>query len=95
MWEINSWEGNQESMKYVTHTLVKEESSSIVPGGSQGHEHRHRVVDKLGGETASVVLVKLKMRFSPEDAMQSAGVLRSREEGEIAIIWASMEVHGL
>lgn len=36
---MNSWEGNQESMKYITHTLVKEEeylrvkeSSPIVSG---------------------------------------------------------------
>lgn len=61
----------------------------------KGISIRHRMIDKLGGEIASVVLVKLKMRFSPEDAMQSAGVLRSKEKGEIAIIWASMEVHGL
>lgn len=53
---MNSWEGDQEPMKYVTHTLVKEEehlrsqeSSSIVPGGSQGHEHRHKVIDERGG----------------------------------------------
>lgn len=62
---MNSWEGNQDSMEYATHILVKEEehlrgkeSSSIVPGGSQGYEHRHRLIDKLGGETTSVVLVK-------------------------------------
>lgn len=99
---MNSWKGNQKSMKHVTHTLVKEEehlrgkeSSSIIPGGSQGYEHSHRLNDKLGGEMASVVLVKLKMRFSPEDGMGSAVVLRSKEKVQIAIIWASMKVHGL
>ena len=71
------------------------ESSSTVPGGRQGHGHRHRPMGQLSDGIASIASGKLDVRFSLKDMMGSIGVSRSKEKSEITMIRVSVKVHGL